>query len=93
MLAAMAGNFQGNDKGIRGKIQLGSAWWFGDHKEGMLRQLKALSSNGLLPVFIGMLTDSRSFYPSQDMNISAVFYVILPGILWIWENILKIWNF
>ncbi len=61
MLAAMAGNFQGNDKGIRGKIQLGSAWWFGDHKEGMLRQLKALSSNGLLPVFIGMLTDSRSF--------------------------------
>ena len=61
MLAAMAGNFQGNDRGIRGKIQLGSAWWFGDHKDGILRQLKALSSNGLLPVFIGMLTDSRSF--------------------------------
>lgn len=61
MLAAMAGNFQSNSLGIQGKIQLGSAWWFCDHKSGMERQMDALSSIGLLSNFIGMLTDSRSF--------------------------------
>lgn len=61
MLAAMAGNFQGNDSGIRGKVQLGSAWWFCDHKNGMEYQMDALSDVGLISTFIGMLTDSRSF--------------------------------
>jgi glucuronate isomerase len=61
MLAAMAGNFQSNEAGIKGKIQLGSAWWFSDHKTGMERQMEALSDVGLLSSFIGMLTDSRSF--------------------------------
>ena len=31
MLMAMAGNFQGNEMGIRSRVQLGSAWWFMDH--------------------------------------------------------------
>ena len=61
MLAAMAGNYQGNSTGIRGKIQLGSAWWFCDHKRGMERQMDALSDVGLISRFVGMLTDSRSF--------------------------------
>jgi glucuronate isomerase len=61
MLAAMAGNFQSNNSGIKGKIQLGSAWWLCDHKKGMEQQMDALSSNGLISTFIGMLTDSRSF--------------------------------
>ena len=61
MLAAMAGNFQSNEDGIRGKVQLGSAWWFLDHKTGMERQLESLSDVGLLSSFVGMLTDSRSF--------------------------------
>ena len=61
MLSAMAGNFQGNEQGIRGKIQLGAAWWFCDHKAGMERQMEALCDNGLISTFIGMLTDSRSF--------------------------------
>ncbi len=61
MLASMAGNFQSNAHGIRGKIQLGSAWWFCDHKNGMERQMNALSDVGLISTFIGMLTDSRSF--------------------------------
>ncbi|MGL4394502.1 MAG: glucuronate isomerase [Brevinema sp.] len=58
MLGTMIGNFQGN---VPGKIQYGSGWWFNDQKDGMLRQLTTLSSLGLLPYFIGMLTDSRSF--------------------------------
>ena len=61
MLAAMAGNFQGNEEGIKSKVQLGSAWWFQDHMNGMRNQLEVLSDVGLLSGFIGMLTDSRSF--------------------------------
>lgn len=61
MLAAMIGNFQGNEEGIRGKLQLGSAWWFLDNKMGMERQLQTLASAGLISTFVGMLTDSRSF--------------------------------
>ncbi|MCL6457567.1 MAG: glucuronate isomerase [Gorillibacterium sp.] len=59
VLASLMGSFQGG--GIPGKIQLGSAWWFNDTKEGMIAQLKSLASMGLLSRFVGMLTDSRSF--------------------------------
>lgn len=59
VLGTIIGSFQGD--GIPGKIQLGSAWWFLDTKEGMIEQMKALSNLGLLSRFVGMLTDSRSF--------------------------------
>lgn len=55
----MLGNFQG--AGVKGKIQLGSGWWFCDQKDGMEAQLKALGNLGCLSTFVGMLTDSRSF--------------------------------
>ena len=61
MLSTMAGNYQGNEEQIRGKIQLGSAWWFCDHKNGMEQQMDTLSDTGLISTFVGMLTDSRSF--------------------------------
>ena len=59
VFAAMTGNY--NTGGIKGKIQFGAAWWFLDQKDGMEKQLNALSNMGLLSTFIGMLTDSRSF--------------------------------
>ncbi len=59
LLGTMIGNFQGD--GIPGKMQLGSGWWFNDQKDGMERQIEALSQLGLLRRFVGMLTDSRSF--------------------------------
>jgi glucuronate isomerase len=59
VFGAMAGNFQ--DGSIPGKIQIGSAWWFLDQKEGIEWQLNALSKLGLLRRFVGMVTDSRSF--------------------------------
>lgn len=59
LLAAMIGNFQ--DGSTAGKIQFGSGWWFLDQKEAMEWQMNALSNNGLLAHFVGMLTDSRSF--------------------------------
>lgn len=55
----MAGNFMEGQ--IAGKIQYGSGWWYLDQKDGMERQMNALSNMGLLSQFIGMLTDSRSF--------------------------------
>ncbi|GEM62865.1 uronate isomerase [Sphingobacterium faecium NBRC 15299] len=59
LIASMIGNF--NDGSIAGKIQFGSAWWFLDQKDGMTKQLNALSNMGLLSRLVGMLTDSRSF--------------------------------
>ncbi len=59
LMAAMIGNF--NDGSVAGKMQFGSAWWFLDQKDGMIKQMNALSNMGLLSRFIGMLTDSRSF--------------------------------
>ena len=64
--ATMIGNFQ--DGSTAGKIQFGSGWWFLDQKEAMEWQMNALSNNGLLSHFVGMLTDSRSFmsYPRHE---------------------------
>jgi glucuronate isomerase len=59
VIGTMVGNF--NDGSVKGKIQFGSAWWFLDQKNGMEKQINALSNLGLLSCFIGMLTDSRSF--------------------------------
>lgn len=59
MIATMIGNFQ--DGSVPGKIQFGSGWWFLDQKDGMEKQMNALSVLGLLSRFVGMLTDSRSF--------------------------------
>mgnify|MGYP002666806749 CR=1 FL=1 len=66
VIATMLGNFQ--DGTIPGKIQFGSGWWFLDQKDGMEKQMNALSLLGLLSRFVGMLTDSRSFlsYPRHE---------------------------
>ena len=77
-LATIMGGFQdnygkkenrnGSGRGIKGKIQLGAAWWFCDHRDGMEEQMRILANTGMLPVFVGMLTDSRSFlsYPRHE---------------------------
>ncbi|MDY0287848.1 MAG: glucuronate isomerase [Sphaerochaeta sp.] len=79
-LGSLMGCYQG---GMPGKIQLGSAWWFADHKDGMEQQMKILGNLGLLPRFIGMLTDSRSFlsYPRHEY-----FRRILCNILGTWAE-------
>lgn len=66
VIATMLGNFQ--DGSVAGKIQFGSGWWFLDQKDGMQKQMNALSVLGLLSRFVGMLTDSRSFlsYPRHE---------------------------
>ena len=61
-LAAMLGNF---NEAVPGdppcRLQLGTAWWFLDTKEGMEWQINTFSNVSLLSRFNGMLTDSRSF--------------------------------
>lgn len=66
MVATMIGNFQ--DGKIPGKIQFGPGWWFNDQKHGMERQINSLSNMGLISLFVGMVTDSRSFlsYPRHE---------------------------
>jgi glucuronate isomerase len=66
VIATMIGNFQ--DGVTAGKMQFGSGWWFLDQKNGMEKQMNALSVLGLLSRFVGMLTDSRSFlsYPRHE---------------------------
>mgnify|MGYP004476500685 CR=1 FL=1 len=58
-LSTLMGCFQ--EEGIKGKMQLGSAWWFLDNKDGMEEQIKILANTASLALFVGMLTDSRSF--------------------------------
>ncbi len=58
-LVSLVGAFQSGE--APGKLQHGSAWWFNDHRRGMVDQLTTLAAEGHLAFFVGMLTDSRSF--------------------------------
>jgi glucuronate isomerase len=66
VLSTMIGNFQ--DGKVVGKVQFGPAWWFNDHKVGNLAQMISFANHSVLGVFVGMVTDSRSFasYPRHD---------------------------
>ena len=60
IMGTVAGCFQTNGT-FPQRIQIGSAWWFNDHKSGMEKQLKDFANLSALAGFVGMLTDSRSF--------------------------------
>lgn len=66
VLSTLIGCFQ--DDSVPGKVQFGPAWWFNDHLDGNLEQLRTLANHSALGVFLGMVTDSRSFasYPRHD---------------------------
>ncbi len=61
MLTAAMGCFQAG-YGDRNHVQHGSAWWFNDTKAGMEAQITNLAAESALGNFVGMLTDSRSFF-------------------------------
>ncbi len=60
ILGSVAGCFQ-TDGTFPQRVQVGSAWWFNDHKLGMEKQIRDLANLSSLAGFVGMLTDSRSF--------------------------------
>ena len=57
-LAVLAGSFV--REGLPGYVQLGPAWWWCDHEEGMRDVLEKNAAYGVLSTFVGMTTDSRS---------------------------------
>ena len=57
-LANLSGSFPGDS--VCGKVQLGPAWWYCDHIHGMRDCFEMTAAYGVLSVFKGMTTDSRS---------------------------------
>ena len=57
--SVLSGSFPSD--GVRGKVQLGPAWWYCDHIYGMRDGFENAAAFGVLSQFIGMTTDSRSF--------------------------------
>ncbi len=58
-LLSVAGDFQ-NDS-CPSNVQVGSAWWINDHRDGMTEQMRLMAAQSVLGRFLGMATDSRSF--------------------------------
>ncbi len=65
-LTVLSGCFQ--KEGVKGRVQVGTAWWFLDQQDGMRQNLETLMQVGLVAQSVGMLTDSRSFlaYPRHE---------------------------
>ena len=65
-LTVLAGCFQ--KAGIKGRVQVGTAWWFLDQLDGMKQNMETMMQVGLIAQSVGMLTDSRSFlaYPRHE---------------------------
>ncbi len=65
-LTVLAGCFQ--KEGVKGRVQVGTAWWFLDQLDGMKQNMETLMQVGLIAQSVGMLTDSRSFlaYPRHE---------------------------
>lgn len=65
-LTVLSGCFQ--KEGVKGRVQVGTAWWFLDQQDGMRQNLETLMQVGLISQSVGMLTDSRSFlaYPRHE---------------------------
>ena len=57
-LAVLSGSFV--EDGVPGKVQLGPAWWWCDHKEGIFDVFEKNAAYSVLSAFVGMTTDSRS---------------------------------
>ena len=65
-LTVLSGCFQ--KEGVKGRVMVGTAWWFLDQQDGMRQNLETLMQVGLIAQSVGMLTDSRSFlaYPRHE---------------------------
>jgi glucuronate isomerase len=81
VLATLTGSYA--EDGVAGKIQFGPAWWYNDHVAGIRGHLETLANHGLLSVFIGMTTDSRSLL---SMVRHEVFRRVLCGALADWAR-------
>lgn len=60
IIDSIVGSFQ--EAGVVGKVQHGMAWWYNDAKVGIENHLLSFAELGALGSFVGMLTDSVSFF-------------------------------
>lgn len=58
VMSVLSGSY--SQDGVSGKITQGPAWWWCDHLYGMREVFENSSAFGVLSVFAGMTTDSRS---------------------------------
>lgn len=58
VMSILSGSY--SQDGVAGKVQQGPAWWWCDHLQGMREVFEHIAAYGVLWVFIGMTTDSRS---------------------------------
>ena len=82
--ATMIGNFQ--DGATPGRIQMGSAWWFLDQKNGIEAQLDALSDAGLLSTSSAWSPTHGRSCRCRDTNTSAVFSATCSARKWTAES-------
>ena len=59
LVSVLSGSY--SKDGVAGLVTQGPAWWWCDHKLGMVDMLENTAVFGLLSNFVGMTTDSRSF--------------------------------
>ena len=59
IISVLAGSY--SKDGVSGLVTQGPAWWWCDHKKGIVDMLESTAVFGTLKNFIGMTTDSRSF--------------------------------
>lgn len=58
-ISVLAGSYAKD--GVDGLVTQGPAWWWCDHKQGIVETLENAAAFSALSNFIGMTTDSRSF--------------------------------
>lgn len=58
VMSILSGSY--TQDGVEGKVQQGPAWWWCDHLQGMREVFDTIAAYGVLWVFMGMTTDSRS---------------------------------
>ena len=59
LISVLSGSYAKDN--VSGLITQGPAWWWCDHKLGMIEMLENTATFSVLANFIGMTTDSRSF--------------------------------
>lgn len=58
LISILCGSY--SKDGVEAIVSQGPAWWWCDHAQGMTEMLEHFSAYGVLSVFVGMTTDSRS---------------------------------
>ena len=59
LMSVLSGSYAKD--GVAGLITQGPAWWWCDHKQGMVEMFENAAVFSALSNFVGMTTDSRSF--------------------------------